>query len=385
MNFTTIRCGYSFVLALIIITLCYSCSLVKIESAQVPLSANDLNTRLLTQSYIDQAAQTVQEAADSIIASATDFDTQANAYLWKINTISALRRTGFQTAPEMALVDTWIMIHLMNEFITSEEQALLFGDHQGTAVAASQHNLDRIKNIATRLKDKKTYQHLSRFVVDYTDSHSIEDLSFNLRTAQEEFLAAQQVPDSLAVVTVGTLSEVMADFSNRLLYTTESSGKQIQWQTELILKENGLDSLKINTIADSLDIKFQRLVKVAESAPELLDEAIVKFRLEMHPLLYGFTEEIALTRVYLTEERQAIDSIIYRERLALDTMIIRERKALAEEAKVLSSQVVNDVMAHVKEMISTVLIYLIILFAVILFIPFGLGYYTGRLSKKGKP
>ena len=125
-------------------------------------------------------------------------------------------------------------------------------------------------------------------------------------------------------------------------------------------------------------------MQVAESTPELLEEAIIKFRMEMRPLLYDVTEQIVLTRGYLTNERQAIDSIIYRERVALDTLIVRERKALAEEAKVLSSQVVNDVMSHVKGIISTVLIYLIILFAVILFIPFGLGYYTGRLSKKSK-
>ncbi|MDX1333592.1 MAG: hypothetical protein R3252_11220 [Robiginitalea sp.] len=78
-----------------------SCSLVKIESEQQPLSVNELNTRLLIQAFAEEALERTEIAADSILKETEGrLDIQKNALRWKIQTASALGRISFLFAPE---------------------------------------------------------------------------------------------------------------------------------------------------------------------------------------------------------------------------------------------------------------------------------------------
>ena len=60
-----------------------SCSLVKIENEQIPLSKTDLNTRLLTQAFVQDASKKVEVAADSILKSSKDVEIQKNALIFQ--------------------------------------------------------------------------------------------------------------------------------------------------------------------------------------------------------------------------------------------------------------------------------------------------------------
>ena len=60
----------SILAGLITLVLASSCSLVKIESEQKPLSVNELNTRLLIQAFAEEALERTEIAADSILKEA---------------------------------------------------------------------------------------------------------------------------------------------------------------------------------------------------------------------------------------------------------------------------------------------------------------------------
>ncbi|HAI18210.1 MAG TPA: hypothetical protein DCM10_09415, partial [Xanthomarina gelatinilytica] len=68
-----------------------SCSLLKIETAQEPLSRQELNIRLLTQSLVQEATNRVEFAADSIILTTTSTDLQKHAFRWKIETLNTIK------------------------------------------------------------------------------------------------------------------------------------------------------------------------------------------------------------------------------------------------------------------------------------------------------
>ena len=87
---------------------------------------------------------------------------------------------------------------------------------------------------------------------------------------------------------------------------------------------------------------------------------------------------------HLSKEREIIAKALKEERIALDSIILRERIALSKEAEVLGVQLLDNSMIHLKDIIKTVLGYLIILLAVIIFLPFLIGYYTGKTFSKNK-
>ena len=97
-----------------------SCSLVKIESEQKPLSQLELNTRLLTQEYIKAASIRVEKGADSLLEISSDIEVQKNALKWKINTLRSLRQVGFQTSPKLALLDCWSSSIAVKDFFQSD-------------------------------------------------------------------------------------------------------------------------------------------------------------------------------------------------------------------------------------------------------------------------
>jgi len=83
-------------------------------------------------------------------------------------------------------------------------------------------------------------------------------------------------------------------------------------------------------------------------------------------------------------ERQAIDTLIKRERIAFDSIILRERQAMTFEAGEISVRVVDQAMLHVKDLTGTLLFYIVLLFAVLLFLPFLLGYFAGKIHQKNR-
>jgi hypothetical protein len=76
--------------------------------------------------------------------------------------------------------------------------------------------------------------------------------------------------------------------------------------------------------------------------------------------------------------------MVLREREEFYEFFSEERKVISKEAEVLSKELVDEAMQGVTDLVKSILIYLILLFAVILFIPFGMGYYTGKIVAKRK-
>jgi hypothetical protein len=79
-----------------------------------------------------------------------------------------------------------------------------------------------------------------------------------------------------------------------------------------------------------------------------------------------------------------ISEEIEKERIKLDSIIQRERAALSKDADELSTKLLDKTMNHVKELVETALFYIIILLAVIILLPFSVGYYVGKVVQRNK-
>jgi hypothetical protein len=361
-----------------------SCSLVKIESEQKPLTTTDLNTRLLTQSFVRSAADKVEKAADSILDYSEDIELQKNSLYWKINTLSSFRKVGFQTSPKLALMDSWALMIAAKNYFSLDETKKTFHPYDKLVIETTEDNLKEIQKIAQHLLSDTDFVSHKEFVEDYARKNSLKSLVFYHKPIREDYQKFKQIPDSLSLQTVGSLSEVVADLTNKLTYASENSGKQLQWNTELLLKKNGIDSLKIKQIADSLDIKFSKLVFLAEEAPTQFNNALKSFQKDLDRFNEKLNGSIVFSMNHLSNEREIVGNMIKEERIAIDSIVLRERTALTKEAGVISSELLDSTMEHLKSIIKTVLGYLIILLAVIIFLPFMIGYYTGKTFHKKK-
>ncbi len=360
-----------------------SCSLVKIESEQQPLSINELNTRLMIQAFAEEALERTEIAADSILNEAEgQLDIQKNALRWKIQTASALSRISFQTMPRVALTDTWAYMYELRAFFTAATADTIFGPWAPIALAATSQNMDRVERIATSVLTKKEYPRYREFVEEYAREHPLTlENEFRHTPIREAYLSFKELPDSTAVQTVGTLSEVVADATNRLDFSTDVAGKKFAWQTSLFLKEQGLDSVPLEVRLASVEYELQRLADVAVNSPEILSDAIEDFRNSVYPVFSDLNAQIDRTMVRLAVERRAMDELILRERTALDTLIVRERLALSREAREIADTGIKNAFAEVHGMVKSVLFFGILGLIVILGLPFYLGYLLGRRSR----
>ncbi len=361
-----------------------SCSLVKIESEQKPLSITDLNTRLLTQSFVIEAANRVEVAADSILHTSTDSDLQTKSLQWKIKTLNSFRKVGFQTSPKLALIDTWTLMLEIEKYFSRQSTKDSFRPFGQLVYDTAKNNLKEIDKIAKHLLSESDYLKHKEFVENYAVKYPLKSLNSYHNPVREEYQVFQHLPDSLSLQTVGSLSEVITDFNNNINYTSENTAKQLKWNTELLLKENGIDSLKIKQVSDSLSLKINKLVLLAEKSPDLFKKALLSFQSDLRTFNEQLNGSIVYSMNRLSLEREIVSNTLKNERIAIDSIILRERIALSKEAEVLGTHLLDNSMNHLKEIVKTVLGYLIVLLAVIIFLPFLIGYYTGKTFTKNK-
>ena len=388
-NYQTYGTRHSVGLCQLLLVCCIfltSCSLVKIESEQKPLGVRELNTRLLTQNFARNAMDRVELAADSISKmAAEDKAIRINTLYWKIQTSEELGKISFQTEPKIALMDTWSYFLEVKQALENPELDPAFGPYKNIALDAVQQNIDDIQRIASSVLPKANYAEIKEFVADYARNTPILlQKEFKHQSIRDAYLEFRNIPDSTAVQTVGTLSEVVADASNRFGYWTDASGKRFNWKTELMLKKRGVDSLDIEAKIAEIDRQFERLLAVAENSPETIKEAITEFRNNISPLFSDLNYEIGSAMESLSSDIESIDGMLQRERMALDSIIKRERLALTVKADELVETGVANVFDGIGKTLRNLIIYIILLFLVVLGLPFYLGYLLGQRKSKSQ-
>lgn len=353
-----------------------SCSLLKVELASdsVPLPKSDLNIRVATQQYVSSAYADIFKTVDSIRSLTDDKQVVTNTLLWAINTETGLQSAVFQQSPRYALMDTWLFNRQLTNFMTSERTNELFAKQGALIFDECKRQERQVADIARRTLSNADYRKMEEFVTEQAQKYPFIDLSLTRGSSYTDWLDYNQIADTAMITTVGTLPEVVSDFSNRMSVMKNGLESTTQWRLEYMSKNSGITPEVLKASSDSIAVMTERLVRFAEQSPEMLQQAINLLNEKMTPLIDKMERRIAQTMRQFSQERDSVGLLVSRERqqimLSLDSI---------------SVNVTRQAMSSVKGVIATAIGWLTLLLAVIIILPFVVGFVTARMIyvKKG--
>ena len=352
-----------------------SCSLLKFqlnEEGAVPLSKTEMNIRVYTHTYISTFFSELEDAVDSLKQVTNDPKIIGQSLVWLMNNESAVQGAVFQVDPKVALADTWLLSIQMVDFLEHHGKKY-FGDYTPILLEPTQQLNTQITQAAQRMLNHKEYETMQNFVSQQSHRHRITEINYTREPIYAQWLQYNNMPDTSAISTVGSLSQVIACFSDRFSVMGGQIGKIAQWQLELASLYTGITPETFKAIGDSANVRMDEFMELINQMPYYLDTTLVKISGDLLIITSVLDDRIALTMATLQQERQA-----------LETMVAREREIIMNDVDSISVHVTQTLMQKATEMLKEVLLYLCLLFAIILFIPFGLGYATGRIFTKQK-
>ena len=144
-----------------------------------------------------------------------------------------------------------------------------------------------------------------------------------------------------------------------------------------------MDSVAFEAKFAEFEKQFDRLLTVAENSPETIEVAIKEFRKNIGPLFNSLNREIRLAMLSLSSDIAFTDTVIMRERVVLDSILMRERIALTTKADALVETGIEKAFESLENMLRDLIVYYVLLYIVILGLPFYFGYLVGK--RKNKP
>ena len=349
------------------------CSLISVKTPERPLSARELNARILTREFSYHFIAAVGSCADEIASGETDPAVRANALRWKIAAAAASERAATRIAPMMALIDSWALARQMHLFLTpGSPGGALFGAHQESALAVASGLEADTQELARRLAAPGDFSRYERFVAGYTREHPLASLAF-VRPSVVELWSESAGGELRLVDSMGTIPEAMSDLSDRLKLSGESLAQQTLWRTELAFEESGYSGRDLRHALAQLDERLERLSSAAESTPRIVRDGVA----DVHRSVLD-----VLARVDASSA--ALIGTLRTERAAVLAAADAERQAIAADAARLAAQVVKSSGEEARHLAREVLLGLIVLTLIVLGLPFGAGYLLGR-SRGGRP
>jgi hypothetical protein len=351
------------------------CSLITLKSPEKPLSARDLNARILTHEFSSHLTIAVERAADEISAGTDDPVIRRNALRWKIAASSASWRAASQIAPMPSLLDTWALTVQMNEYLDTGNGKSLFGGQQSKAVALSAYLAGEAQSVARRVTEPQEFERDHAFVEEYAHLHPIESLEF-VRASIWDAWARQSGGNTKLVDSLGTVPEAMAEAEDLLRMYGDTAPSQVFWRAQLAAQESGFSSKDVQAALERLDERMARLSVMADGTPELVHGVMGDVRKQL---------DVSWNRMMGTihSEGMALSATVSAERQAAMSEVDVQRAAVASDAARIAHQVISDAGDEVRRLVREALLLGIAAALVILGLPFVAGYFLGRAYRKG--
>lgn len=349
------------------------CSLVALKTPEKPLSARDLNARILTHEFAARFIFAVEQTADEIAAGTEDPLIQLNTLRWKIAVARASDRAASQMAPMLGLLDTWALAVQMREYLDGGQGSSLFGPRQPSAVKMARDLANEAEDTARGLGPPQDFQRELRFVHSYAIAHPLESLDF-ARASVVDLWAQEAGTTTKLIDTLGTVPEAMAQAGDLMRMYSDTVPSQMLWRAQLAAQKSGISSKDVQTALRRLDERLARLSAMADATPELVNGVVRDVRQGVDS---SWVEMLDTVR----SERIALAAAVGKEREAAMKDVDAERQALAADAARISSQVISDVGTEVRRLVREALSLIIALAIVILGLPFTAGYFVGRARR----
>lgn len=361
------------------------CSLVSVKSPERPLSDRDMNARLLTREATTHFLETSARSTENILASETDPAVIEHTLRWELGVIETSRQAEMQLAPLMSLLDTWTFALQLQGFMKEGARGgNLFGTHQATLREITDDYADGVESLAHSLLSSKELTDYQSFVTAYVREHPLQDLRFARSSILTEWMRAKGAQTNL-LDAVGTISQALADSSQRIEIYGDTVPQQAVRRTQLAMRESGYSTTEVRSALARLDERLERLTAVAEDSPEMLRSAEAELRSTLREFMVQLDSSVRTTTAAVHNEREALFAEIQEQREALLTAVDVQRKALTADAARIGDQLVKTSGAEVRHFTREALALVIVLTAVLLGLPFAAGYLLGRARSPLRP
>jgi len=350
-----------------------SCSLVSIKSPEKPLSARDLNARLLTHEYSAHFIAAVEQTADQISTASADPAVRMNALRWKMAASAKSERAASQVVPMMGLLDTWALSVQMQQYLTDGAGRAVFAAQQPLAVSLAEQLAAQAHDMARRLTTPDEFDHDQRFIDDYARAHPIESLQFARASIMELWTQDSGVQVRL-VDSLGTVPEALANAGDLVRMYGDTAPSQMIWNAQLAVLDSGLSGKELQTALQRLDEHLAALSAVADQTPALVKNVVrdvdTRFDASWAEMIGALHTEGRTLSGSMSTERQATMQ-------ALDV----ERAAVSAYAARIASQVIVEAGEQSRRLLREALLFVIALAVVLLGLPFAAGYFVGRARR----
>ena len=350
-----------------------SCSLVSIKSPEKPLSARDLNARLLTHEYSAHFIAAVEQSADQIAAASADPAVRMNALRWKIAASAKSERAASQVVPMMGLLDTWAMSVQMQQYLAEGAGRAVFAAQQPLAVSLAEQLAAQAQDLARQLTTADEFDHDRRFVDDYARAHPLESLQFARASIMDLWSQDSGVQVRL-VDTLGTVPEALANAGDLVRMYGDTGPSQITWNAQLAVLESGLSAGDLQAGLRRLDEHLATLSGVAEQSPALVRSVVRDVDTRFNA---SFAEMIGA----LHTEGRTLSGSMSGERQATMQALDVERAAVSADAAHIASQVIAEAGEQARRLLREALLIVIAMALVLLALPFAAGYLVGRARR----
>lgn len=353
------------------------CSLLKfsLDTGDTPLTADQVNTRLMTRGFYYDMRNEIVHTADSIAAAADDPAVTARAIRWKMQATGAAVQAAMQAIPDVSLLDTWLLCRRMQAAFGTLPDSLLFGPLTPPARELAAALAVRADDLARSVLTADRYGLMAEFAAKYERENPVGDADIappNTTLAWVDFLRSKGVDYRYAT---GTVSEVVADMSDRVDGQTRHFAHSLAWSKDLIELRLAQDSLRTRLTGkiDSLETDFRRIVTVMESLPEISDSVMVRLNDRIGDMIAALDGSVDNVFRNLDTQRMQLQSYASQEG---DRLVDRTRGA--------ADAVLQQALGAMPALVGKVVLWLILLFAVVLGVPFALGFWLGKLRERSR-
>jgi hypothetical protein len=330
---------------------------------------------MMLYGYAYMFSGTVEVAADSILARATDPEIRKNAVLWKLNSVPIVQGMTFEPDPLFSLFGIWVFVVQMRQYFETGIGKGQFGEWQPIAVRASWRMEDIATNIARTIKDDGDIDDVYEEVLAWAANHPINNSSFVREQVNTELLV--RAGHASAATVAGGLSAAasmnaqMQELSNQMAIANTSIPKMAQWHAELMMEEAPEFIAKereavMSDVRQETQLILQELMAFSDAQRVALTDDL---REERTATLNTVHQDLLLLLTTAEKERIAVIEALGQERLdtleQLNAITLAAIRAMITESESLTTAAIDRVFWRVIQLMALPTLGLI-LFIIIL-------------------
>ncbi len=351
------------------------CSVLTIKFPDTPLSARELDARLLTRDYAAHFASTITHLLDDALPAGTDPAIRSQALRLKLGAVTESTRAAAGSSPIASLLDTWAFALQLRDFLATGAGSDLLGSAQPGARLATARLADEADALARKVAGSD-YPRYHAFVLSYVEHDPLQSADCVRSSVLSAWMIEQGDPSALRVE--GTVAQALGDVSDRLRLYGEQLPAMSLWQAELALDRAGVDGAAYQSALRNIDARLARISALADTSPALAHEAIAELRGSLRASSDRLDASWRQMLRTLHVEREALAANIAAERQGVVDAFDLERNRFAADAAQIADRTVDTSWRELRKLVREALLLLSLLALLVLGLPFAAGYAIGR-------